>query len=254
MDLVKRPISVSGLDISYSPSSIDYYTLLHNRLCGLLSFIGLYGWANRAEDLQNLSSVERCAVVIKRVSRGRRQTRPLASVNADLGEVDLVRCAHVVGMSPFFHALRRYSASSAVVLRPYQESCLQACTDALVSGSTRIGVSLPTGSGKTTVFITLLSRIKPPAQRPTAHRSLVIVNSVELAQQTAAQTAKLFPEWSVEIEQGTKYKASGLADMCVSAAGCRVFLGGTEALGVGRSRRIRRFCGLHGLRSSTLRN
>jgi ATP-dependent helicase IRC3 len=102
---------------------------------------------------------------------------------------------------------------SPVVLRPYQESCLDACTTALQTGASRIGVSLPTGSGKTTVFISLLSRILPPAKSPKATRSLIIVNSIELARQSAAQAAALFPAWNIEIEQGVKHKASGLADM-----------------------------------------
>lgn len=113
---------------------------------------------------------------------------------------------------------RLYSTKPApVVLRPYQQTCLQACTEALDSGATRIGVSLPTGSGKTTVFITLLSLIKPPPKNPKATKSLVLVNSVELARQAAAQTERLFPKWKVEIEQGVKYKASGEADLYVSA-------------------------------------
>lgn len=110
--------------------------------------------------------------------------------------------------------LRQYSTGvhSPVVLRPYQESCLQACVDALQRGSTRIGVSLPTGAGKTTVFISLLARLSSPAQAPDATRTLVIVNSVELARQTAEQARRLFPQWTVEIEQG-KHHASGLADL-----------------------------------------
>ncbi|KAI0825051.1 P-loop containing nucleoside triphosphate hydrolase protein [Trametes gibbosa] len=114
--------------------------------------------------------------------------------------------------------LRYYTTASgrpAVELRPYQESCLDACVEALQTGSTRIGVSLPTGSGKTTVFISLLSRLPPPASAPEANRSLVIVNSVELAQQTADQAKRLFPEWTVEIEQG-KHHASGTADLTVA--------------------------------------
>lgn len=79
-------------------------------------------------------------------------------------------------------------------------------------GATRIGVSLPTGAGKTTVFISLLSKLAAPVNAPEASRALVIVNSVELAQQTADQARKLFPDWSVEIEQG-KHHASGLADL-----------------------------------------
>ncbi|TFK93509.1 P-loop containing nucleoside triphosphate hydrolase protein [Polyporus arcularius HHB13444] len=110
--------------------------------------------------------------------------------------------------------LRRYT-THPVVLRPYQESCLDACLDALKKGATRIGVSLPTGAGKTTVFISLLSRLAAPVQAPKATRALVIVNSVELAQQTADQAKRLFPDWSVEIEQG-KHHASGLADLTVA--------------------------------------
>ena len=111
---------------------------------------------------------------------------------------------------------RVYSAlTSSVVLRPYQESSIDACLSALQSGSSRIGVSLPTGSGKTTVFISLLNRIKPPAENPHATRALVVVNSIELARQAAAQAEKLHPDWSVEIEQGTKHHASGNADLYV---------------------------------------
>ncbi|KAI0639485.1 P-loop containing nucleoside triphosphate hydrolase protein [Trametes polyzona] len=115
-------------------------------------------------------------------------------------------------------ALRYYSravSKAPVVLRPYQELCLDACLDALKAGSTRIGVSLPTGSGKTTVFISLLSRLEAPRDAPEATRSLVIVNSIELARQTAAQARRLFPDWSVEIEQG-KHHATGTADLTVA--------------------------------------
>ncbi|KAF8922613.1 P-loop containing nucleoside triphosphate hydrolase protein [Mucidula mucida] len=103
-------------------------------------------------------------------------------------------------------APRRWQSTS-IVLRPYQEQCLVSCTDALRDGLTRIGVSLPTGSGKTTVFISLLEKLAKPA--PHAKRALIIVNSIELARQSAEQ-------WSVEIEQGVKHKASGSADVTVA--------------------------------------
>ncbi|KAH9837204.1 P-loop containing nucleoside triphosphate hydrolase protein [Rhodofomes roseus] len=104
----------------------------------------------------------------------------------------------------------------SVVLRPYQEASIDACLKALKSGTSRIGVSLPTGSGKTTVFISLLSRIDPPPENPDARRALVVVNSVELARQAAAQAERLHPEWKVEIEQGVNYHASGEADLTVA--------------------------------------
>lgn len=105
------------------------------------------------------------------------------------------------------------SVADCVVLRPYQEHCLDACMYALDTGSSRIGISLPTGSGKTTVFICLLSRLSHPAQNSDATRSLIVVNSIELARQSANQVTRLFPDWSVEIEQGTKHRASGFADV-----------------------------------------
>ena len=110
-----------------------------------------------------------------------------------------VRCAH----------------ASALKLRPYQETCLESCLDALKDGSTKIGVSLPTGAGKTVVFVSLLERLRALSGSPEATRSLVIVNSVELARQAADHARKLFPHWTIEIEQGARYTASGLADVCV---------------------------------------
>ncbi|KAJ3551023.1 hypothetical protein NMY22_g50 [Coprinellus aureogranulatus] len=109
-----------------------------------------------------------------------------------------------------FHRARYTHTTPPIVLRPYQEDCIKECLDWLGQGVTRIGVSLPTGSGKTTVFISLLSRIAALEQKPM--KALVVVNSVELARQSAAQAARMFPSWSVEIEQGAKHKASGFAD------------------------------------------
>jgi len=115
--------------------------------------------------------------------------------------------------SIFSRCVSSANLGSEIILRPYQESCLDACATALEAGASRIGVSLPTGSGKTTVFISLLSRILPPSKSPRATRSLIIVNSIELARQSAAQAEALYPQWDVEIEQGVKHKASGLADV-----------------------------------------
>ncbi|KAF9453867.1 P-loop containing nucleoside triphosphate hydrolase protein [Macrolepiota fuliginosa MF-IS2] len=106
--------------------------------------------------------------------------------------------------------------ANALTLRPYQHECINSCLDALASGCTRIGVSLPTGSGKTTVFLSLLSQIPSPQSNPNATQSLVVVNSVELARQSAEQAARLFPNWSVEIEQGAKHNATGFADLTVA--------------------------------------
>ena len=133
-----------------------------------------------------------------------------------MNELSLNESMKCLSTAFFSFRVARYS-TAAIRLRPYQEHCLDACTDALANGATRIGVSLPTGSGKTTVFISLLSRISTPIASPAAVRSLIIVNSVELARQSAEQVANILPNCSVEIEQGSKFKASGLADVFVNA-------------------------------------
>lgn len=103
------------------------------------------------------------------------------------------------------------STTQSVQLRDYQEHCIEACLNAINRGVTRIGVSMPTGSGKTTVFVSLLQKLSSPS-RPNATKSLIVVNSIELAQQAANQVNKMFPDLKVELEQG-KNSATGRADV-----------------------------------------
>jgi ATP-dependent helicase IRC3 len=109
----------------------------------------------------------------------------------------------------FIHHRHAASAVPSVQLRDYQEHCIEACLSALNRGVSRIGVSMPTGSGKTTVFVSLLHKLP---SRPNANKSLIIVNSIELALQAAKQVRRMFPDMTVEIEQG-KNSATGLADV-----------------------------------------
>ena len=115
---------------------------------------------------------------------------------------------------PFFRQTHS-GVSPAITLRPYQEECIDACLKALSMGISRMGVSMPTGAGKTTVFVSLLDRIQPTAARPEATKSLIIVNTIELAKQAAECTQQILGSKgvTVEIEQGQKHKASGVADM-----------------------------------------
>lgn len=106
------------------------------------------------------------------------------------------------------------NVANTVHLRPYQEECLVAIQEALDRGVGRVGVSLPTGSGKTTIFGELLERIRPPSQ--TRRRVLILVSSVQLATQTAQYISKRFPGLWVEIEQGQKFRACGYADVTVA--------------------------------------
>ncbi|KAG8870992.1 hypothetical protein FRB98_001125, partial [Tulasnella sp. 332] len=68
---------------------------------------------------------------------------------------------------------------AAFALRPYQEQCVDSCLSAIDSGLNRIGVLSPTGSGKTTIFCTLINRMQPTTSG--ASRALILVGSIELA-------------------------------------------------------------------------
>lgn len=63
------------------------------------------------------------------------------------------------------------------------------------------------------MFVSLISQLKPPAGNLDADKAIIIVNSIELARQSAEQVKRQYPDLSVEIEQGAKYKATGEADV-----------------------------------------
>lgn len=90
-------------------------------------------------------------------------------------------------------------------LRPYQQACVDAVLSELDKGEfTRLGVSAPTGSGKTAIFTSLIGQI-PPRRHPgllegghgqvEARQVLVVVNSIQLASQTAEAIQRAYPDW-----------------------------------------------------------
>jgi hypothetical protein len=143
--------------------------------------------------------------------------------------------------------LRRRIRANLFTLRPYQQACVDAVLSELDRGDfTRLGVSAPTGSGKTAIFTSLIGQI-PPRRHPgllegghgqvEARQVLVVVNSIQLASQTAEAIQRAYPDWvrfalpptpsftahtfpppllqTVEVEQG-KSSATGLADVTVA--------------------------------------
>ncbi|GJN91895.1 hypothetical protein Rhopal_004920-T1 [Rhodotorula paludigena] len=114
---------------------------------------------------------------------------------------------------------RAAQARSDLKLRPYQVDCVRAVLEELERGEySRLGVSAPTGSGKTAIFTSLISHL-PPLVHPTtgelATRVLIIVNSIQLAAQTASAVQRAYPDLHVELEQG-KSSATGMADVTVA--------------------------------------
>jgi ATP-dependent helicase IRC3 len=112
-----------------------------------------------------------------------------------------------------------------VSLRDYQADAIQACLDAFDRGLTRIGVSSPTGSGKTTMFMHLIPAVRDMLRsknRDGGGKTLILVSGIELASQTEVAAMRILgDEWSVEVEQGSR-KASGRADVYVTILPCTV--------------------------------
>ncbi|WRT65477.1 uncharacterized protein IL334_002420 [Kwoniella shivajii] len=131
--------------------------------------------------------------------------------------------------------------SKGITLRPYQAHAIQACLEALSSGFNRIGVSSPTGSGKTTMFMHLIplvefrprSSLHSDLDSESVHgvqeqnrkhddngtrngKTLLIVGSVELANQSEQSARRILGnDWSIEVEQ-SKRTASGKADVTIA--------------------------------------
>jgi len=74
-------------------------------------------------------------------------------------------------------------------LRGYQQDAIDACLQGLREGKTRIGVSSPTGSGKTLMFASLIPHFLPLGIKNQSNRSrvLILVGSEELADQAQAK-------------------------------------------------------------------
>ncbi|KAK4331841.1 putative ATP-dependent helicase IRC3 [Rhodotorula toruloides] len=104
-------------------------------------------------------------------------------------------------------------------LRPYQQECVNSVLDELKKGEySRLGVSSPTGSGKTAMFTNLISLIPPRIHPVTGERAdqvLVIVNSIQLATQTGGAIRRAYPDLVVDVEQGDS-RGSGLGHVTVA--------------------------------------
>ena len=154
-----------------------------------------------------LRAVARCAGWAR---EGVRHTAPVTSAAQRRGFAT-PSAQQLSGHAPDAAALP--SAKPGFTLRPYQIECVETCLQAIDNGAKRIGVSSPTGSGKTTMFTELLARIPSEKGRSQA---LILVNAVALAEQASETVERMLPQLRVEIEQGAKYRASGTADVTVA--------------------------------------
>ncbi|KAJ3074969.1 hypothetical protein HDU98_009639 [Podochytrium sp. JEL0797] len=127
------------------------------------------------------------------------------------------------------------SASTPHVLRPYQQECIDLSIEALARGVKRQAVSLPVGSGKTTIFANLIKNMPVPKECPTATRVLVIAHRTELLSQAAAQIQRATPDCMIIREQGKKKPS--FEDL----ASCDVVVASLPTLGNELSTRLENF-------------
>ncbi|KAF7447203.1 SSL2 DNA or RNA helicase superfamily II [Pyrenophora tritici-repentis] len=130
------------------------------------------------------------------------------------------RCASVV---PARKARRTPSPSSSppspptiqpkLVLREYQEECIQAVVSFLETGHKRLGVSLATGAGKTVIFTHLIDRVPAVGD---ASQTLILAHRRELVEQAARHCSRTYVDKRVDIEMGNNH-ASGAADITVAS-------------------------------------
>ncbi|KAI2619958.1 P-loop containing nucleoside triphosphate hydrolase protein [Hypoxylon sp. NC1633] len=101
-----------------------------------------------------------------------------------------------------------------ILLRDYQEECIQSVLKSLEHGHKRLGISLATGAGKTIVFTQLIDRIRPSSDE--ASQTLILAHRRELVEQAARHCTAAYPQKSVEIEMGNM-RASGAADITIAS-------------------------------------
>lgn len=99
-------------------------------------------------------------------------------------------------------------------LREYQQRCIDQCVDALENDRRRIGVSLPTGGGKTVVFSNLIDQVKP--KNGHGDKVMILAHRKELIFQAAATCKSVHPEKVVDVEMAN-YHATEDADIVIAS-------------------------------------
>ncbi|PWY90670.1 P-loop containing nucleoside triphosphate hydrolase protein [Aspergillus heteromorphus CBS 117.55] len=134
--------------------------------------------------------------------------KPRTSIRPPRARFNSTAPLQAVGASP-----NESPEPPAIVLRDYQEDCIQSVLGSLRQGHKRLGVSLATGAGKTVVFTQLIGRIPP---RNGHDKTMIIVHRRELVEQAARHCRLAYPDRTVEIEMGNTV-ATGSGDIIIAS-------------------------------------
>ncbi|KAJ7141344.1 hypothetical protein C8R44DRAFT_866975 [Mycena epipterygia] len=107
-----------------------------------------------------------------------------------------------------YTSLRKVDASDEP-LKGWQEDAIQACTNAIDCGLTKIALHI---SGTTTISA-LMNRIPPPPQNDEATRLVVVAISEKRTEKMAEKMLRKFPHWSIDVHNKRKIKPMSKADV-----------------------------------------
>ncbi|CCF58084.1 hypothetical protein KAFR_0D04360 [Kazachstania africana CBS 2517] len=105
---------------------------------------------------------------------------------------------------------------STLALRDYQQDAINSCIQSIKNGTTRIGVSLATGGGKTVIFSNLIQQLKEASNKPD-YKALVLVHRRELALQASGTIQKFFPQARVQLEMGKFHCSIEESDIVIAS-------------------------------------
>lgn len=96
-------------------------------------------------------------------------------------------------------------SSPLLKLREYQQAAITAFFAAIGAGKRRIGLSAPTGAGKTVVFATIIRKVLDQSRNG---KVLVIVNNQELATQADMKIREVFGDMISVGHERNVYRAN----------------------------------------------
>jgi superfamily II DNA or RNA helicase len=115
-------------------------------------------------------------------------------------------------------ALRHlFNRADGLVLRPYQQECIEKCLQRFEKGVQRQVVSLPVGSGKTVIFAHLIKALPVPENMPQATKTLVLAHREELLHQAYLKISQAKPDAVICLYSGRQKDLPSDAEVIIAS-------------------------------------